>query len=423
MLTKEQIEDVKQIATETAKEVAKALVTELGIEKIQRKFTPGLGADGGDTGANITVGAGGEERLAADPKGGFPNFSQFCRAVYIAGRGKGERPEPLERWETAINTVAKTAGYMQEGDMAQGGYLVPIEFSNQLFMESLEASIVRPRATVIPMASNVIQIPVVVDTSHASNVFGGIIIYRPAEGGVKTPTNPTFGKVELHLHELAGLCYVSNSLLEDSAISLGPLLSQMFGEAIAYVEDDDFLTGSGANRALGVFNASNPALVTVAKETGQAADTVVAENILNLWARLPSACQKNAVWVANNDTFPQLATMSIAVGTGGVPVWLPAQGLATNPNGTLMGRQLFLSEKMATLGDAGDIGIADFKRYFIGEKGGMQTATSIHLRFNYDETAFRFTLRYDGQPSWLAPLTPKKSTTTLSPFLRLAERA
>jgi len=114
--------------------------------------------------------------------------------------------------------------------------------------------------------------------------------------------------------------------------------------------------------------------------------------------------------------------MVIAVGTGGVPVWLPMQGLAGNPNGTLMGRQLFLSEKMATLGDQGDIGIADFKRYFIGDRGGVQTATSIHLRFDYDETAFRFVLRYDGQPSWLQPLTPRKSAVTLSPFIVLAAR-
>lgn len=422
MLNEEQIKDVKAIATETAKEVAKALITELGIDKVIHKFNPATGTEGdGDT--TITVGATGEERLANDPKGGFRSFSDFAKMVYLAARGKGHIPEPLERWENAIETVAKTAGHMEEGDMAQGGYLVPIEFSNQLLMESLEASIVRPRATVIPMGSNVIQIPVVNDASHATSTFGGVIIYRPAEGTQKTASKPTFGRLELHLHELAGLCYVSNSLLEDSAVSIGPLLNQMFGESIAFIEDDDFLVGTGVNQALGAFNAGNPALVAVAAEGGQAADTIIAQNIINMWARMPAHCQRNAVWVANNDCFPQLATMVIAVGTGGVPVWMPMQGLAGNPNGTLMGRQLFLSEKMQTLGDQGDIGLADFKRYFIGEKSsGVQVATSIHLRFDYDETAFRFVLRYDGQPSWLQAVTPRRSAATLSPFIVLAAR-
>jgi len=431
MLNEEQIADVRQIATETAKEVAKSLVTELGLDKVMSKFHAGKGVgdesdpgaesdtDNATKGANVTVGASGSERLTSDPKGGFKSFADFAKSVYLAARG--QTPEPLRRWTNALSEVTKTAGYMEEGDMAQGGYLVPIEFANQLYMDSLEASIVRPRASVIPMSSNVLQIPVVNDSDHTSNFFGGIIIYRPAEGGQKTARNPKFGRVELHLHELAGLCYVSNSLLEDSPISLGPLLTQQFGEAIAFTEDYDFLAGDGANKALGAFNSSNPALIAITKETDQAADTIVTQNILKMWARLPSMCQSNAVFVANNDTFPQLATLTLDVGTGGVPVWMPAQGLAGSPNGTLMGRPLFLSEKMATVGDQGDIGLADFKRYFVGEKGGLRTATSIHIRFDYDETAFRFVLRYDGQPAWLNTLTPKKGDA-LSPFVVIQAR-
>ena len=78
---------------------------------------------------------------------------------------------------------------------------------------------------------------------------------------------------------------------------------------------------------------------------------------------------------------------------------------------------------MQTLGTQGDIGLADFSQYLIGDKGGIKVATSIHLRFDYDETAFRFVLRYDGQPWWLSALTPRRGTSTLSPFVVLAVRA
>jgi len=275
MLTKEQMEDVKTIAAETAKEVAKAVITELHLDEIKAKFHAGKGAgeDGGDGGSTVTV-LTGEERIASDPKGGFRSFSEFAQMVYLVGPNGKNTPEPLLRWDNALKVVTKTAGHMAEGDMSQGGYLVPIEFSNQLLMESLEASIVRPRATVIPMGSNSIQIPVVNDASHATSTFGGVIIYRPAEGGQKTASKPTFGRLTLTLHELAGLVYVSNSLLEDSAISLGPLLNQMFGESIAFVEDDDFLTGNGVNRALGAFNAYH-------QHVGQTSRTVPTQRYLD----------------------------------------------------------------------------------------------------------------------------------------------
>ena len=359
------------------------------------------------------------DRLADDPKGGFGAFWEFAKALHSAGPNGFNASEQLQAWGQAV----KTAGHMEEGDMGQGGYLVPEEFRAQLLLTALEDSIVRPRATHFPMQTNRLALPAVVDSTHATTLWGGVQIYRPGEAAQKTASKPAFGKVTLTLHKLTGLIYVSDELLEDSPISLEPLLGMMFGQAIAFTEDDDFLIGNGANQALGAFNAANPSLIAVAKEAGQGATTIVTENIDNMWARLHPRCQKNAVWVANIDTYPALAGMTRAVGTGGVSSWMPAGGVAGLPYQTLMGRPLLYSEKMQTLGTQGDIGLVDFSQYLIGDKGGIKTATSIHLRFDYDETAFRFVLRYDGQPWWLSALTPRKGTNTLSPFVVLAVRA
>lgn len=345
----------------------------------------------------------------------WSDFASFAHDIYVSGL-KGKSKE-LKEW------AQKTAGEMEEGDLSQGGYLVPEEFRAQLMRVALEASIVRPRATRIPMATNRVVMPAVVDDDHATDFFGGIIIQRTGEGAQKTKKNPVFGQIALTLHKLTGLVYVSDELLEDSPISLEPIIGSLFGQSIAFVEDEDFISGNGSNKALGAFNVSNPSLIDQAKETGQAADTIVFENIVKMWSRIHPASMRNAIWLANNDTFPQLATMSLSVGTGGVPVYMPSNGAAGAPFGTLMGRPLILTEKMETIGDAGDIGIADFSAYFIGDKGGIKTAASIHLRFDYDQTVFRFVLRYDGRPSWLTKLTPRNSTITLSPFVRLAERA
>ncbi len=399
--------DEKQIAEIAAKAAAEVVEK---LNKVEKKPIP--------VEDEVVIGKSPEGKLLEDKKSGFKSMGHFFTDLIRCEGPDGETSEALKNYSNALK---KTAGYMEEGDLSQGGYLVPEEFRATLLQTALESSIVKQRATVIPMASNRVTIPALVDDDHTSDYFGGVVIYRTAEKGSKTPKNPVFGKVGLTLHKLTGLCYVTDELLQDSVISIEPIIRNTFGQAIAFVQDYDFLRGNGANQALGVFHTSNPSIISVAKETGQDADTIVFENIIKMWSRLYPAGQAKAIWVANINTFPQLATMNMSVGSGGVPVYLPAGGVSGAPFATLMGRPLIFTEKMATIGDLYDIGLADFSQYIIGEKGGLNFATSMHVRFVTDEMAYRFVMRYDGQPWWLATLTPKAGST-LSPFITLAER-
>ena len=355
------------------------------------------------------------DNALSDPKAGFKSFGHFCTDLIKAEVSKDVSPE-LRKWE---GVMQKTAGYMEEGNLAQGGYLVPEEFSNKIMEKSLETSIVRPRAVIQPMGSNRLVIPADVDADHSSNFFGGITIYRTGEGAQKNRTNPTFGRIALTLHKVTGLCEVTDELLEDSVIALEANLTRKFSQAIAFVEDDDFLNGNGANMPIGVLNTINPAIVTVTAISGQGAATIIAENIRDMWMRMYPAGQAKAVWVANIETFAELFAMEMAVGTGGVPVWLPAGGMSGTPYQTLMGKPLIFTEKCQALGTAGDIALIDFSQYIIGQRGGLKMASSMHLRFDYDATVFRFVLRYDGQPTWLTTLQPKRGSNTLSPFVVL----
>jgi len=407
-------------------EVAKTIFEELASvveervgkveESVAKKLSDGLLE--GSKGFRLQTGATAEEKLVRH--GGFKSFGHFCVDIFKAGEdGRGASAE-LKKYDAAVKAAYGVNSLID----SEGGYLVPVEQSTQLLERALEASIVRPRAQILPMSTSHLEIPAIKDDSRSSNLFGGVVVYRTAEAGAYTKTNPKFRKVGLQLNKLSGLCYVTDEMLSDSPISVEALVMRLFPAAFAYKEDEEFLGGNGAGKPLGVYNAANNALIAVAKETGQAADTIVAENVIKMYSRCYG--KNSAVWVANHDTFPQLATMTLNVGTGGVPLWLPGnnQGLAGAPAGTLMGRPLILSEQVPTVGDQGDIGLYDFSQYLIGERSGegLQTATSIHLRFDYGETAFRFTLRNDGQPWWRAPLTPKNGST-LSPFVVLAERA
>jgi HK97 family phage major capsid protein len=177
-----------------------------------------------------------------------------------------------------------------------------------------------------------------------------------------------------------------------------------------------FLRGDGAGQPLGVMNAS--CLITVAKEAGQLADTLVFQNLTKMFARLHPACVKNSVWVASPTTIPELTTMGVTVGVGGSLVPVMSQ---SNGEFTILTRPVIFSEKMATLGDVGDILLADFSQYAVGLRKEVSIDKSQHVGFSSDVSTYRGIVRCDGMPLWASVYTPYTGAT-LSPFVTLAAR-
>jgi len=396
----------------------KALLKEHAEEMLNR----GVNADprlphGNAVESSVEMGDSPEDKLIKSGTGGFEDMAHFTKEVFRSDTNRGS--ERMREWDAAIR---KTAGYMHEDGEDGEGHLIPPEFKAEIDVIALEESIARPRVRELPMATGILTIPVVNESSRASTFYGGVNMTWENEGATGTETKPTFGKIKLIANKLSGKVYISDEMMSDSPISVGPLVSRMFGEAKAFIIDEAILTGSGVGKPLGAFNASNPCLISQAKETGQTADTIIAENILKMWMRLPASSRGKAIWIANGDAFLQLATLSLAVGTGGTTVGL-VKDATQGASATLLGRPLFLSEKMATLGDANDIGLCDLSKYYFGTKGGGRIASSTHARFIYDEACFKFSDRVDGQPALLSAVTPRKGSNTLSPMVGLAERA
>jgi HK97 family phage major capsid protein len=305
---------------------------------------------------------------------------------------------------------------------SDGGYLVKPEFSGEILKRTYEVGQVLQRVRDFPMNSTSLKINAIDETSRADGSrYGGIQVFRTAEADTVTAKKVKFAQVELNLKKLMGLVYATDELLED-APALESLINNVLPEEFAFKMEDEFFNGDGANGALGILNAD--CLVSVAKETGQLTKTIVYENIVKMWSRCYARSRANAVWFVNQDAEPQLFTMGITIGTGGSPVYLPPGGASASPYGSLFGRPVIPVEYAATLGTVGDIVLADFSQYLHGRKGGLKSASSIHVKFINDETTFRFTLRNDGQPWWKSALTPFKGTAnTQSPFVTLAARA
>lgn len=321
----------------------------------------------------------------------------------------------------AIETRHKIRNDYSSVVPSDGGFLVPESFRSTLLQETLETALVRPRAMVIPMETARVSFPALEVTSHASSVFGGMVAYWTEEAARLVKSNAKFSKVTLDAKKLTGYSVVPNELLADSMISLEGFINTAWPRTLTWAEDNAFINGTGVGEPLGFTAALNTAAVQVAKESGQSADTIVWENIIKMYARMLPTSLGNAVWFANINTFPELATMALSVGTGGSAVWL--NNGQEGPAASILGRPVVFTEKMATLGDAWDLAFVDLSYYMIGDRQTMQMASSTDIEFDTDQTAFRIISRVDGRPWMQSAVTPYKGAETLSPFVTLAARA
>jgi len=242
-------------------------------------------------------------------------------------------------------------------------------------------------------------------------------MFWTGEGRQLQGSQPKFRQLELSLQKLTGLLYATDELLAD-AVALEAFIMDAFAEEYGFMTDDAIFNGNGAGMPLGIMRSN--ALVSVPAEAGQPAGTVVFENLSNMWGRLPARSRRSAVWLINQEVEPQLDRLAIVAGTAA----LEARFVTYGPDGVLRikGRPVIAIEQAEALGTPGDIVLADHSQYLLIDKGPMESAVSIHVRFVWDEQTFRFIYRVNGQPIWNKPLTPYKGANPQSPFVALAAR-
>jgi len=342
----------------------------------------------------------------------FNSLGEQLAAVMNAGMRSGSVDPRLFNAASGLN----------ETTPSDGGFLVQTEYSDGILKNVWDSGVILPKISKITLSGNKngMELNGLDETSRVNGSrAGGIAVYTVAEAAAATASKPTFRKINLKLNKLMGLCYATDELLEDTN-ALAQTIQEGFRDEFDFKITDQIINGSGAGEALGILNSG--CVVSVSKETGQSADTIVFENINNMWSRLMAKSRPNAVWVINQDCEPQLNQMSIAVGTGGVPVYMPAGGASVSPYGTLFGRPVVPIEQCQTVGTTGDIMLCDFSQYKAIDKGGLRGDVSIHVQFLVDEQVFRFVYRFDGQPLLGSAITPFKGTNTLSHFIKLDSR-
>jgi HK97 family phage major capsid protein len=313
---------------------------------------------------------------------------------------------------------------------SEGGFLLATQHTAGLWQRVYETGEIMGRTFKIDIGNDADSVVIngMAETSRATGSrWGGMQAYWVAEATNLTASQMAFRRLRFSPHKLAVLTYATGEMLRNPR-TLESVINQVVPQEIAWMSENSFVRGVGGGQPLGILNADSTttpasgAFIPVAAEAGQAAGTIVSENISNMWSRMWARSRANAVWLINQDCEPQLDALSVQVGVGGVPVYMPPGGLADAPYGRLKGRPVIPVEYCSTVGTVGDILLVDWSQYGTSDRGGIQAASSIHVQFISDQMAYRFIYEIDGQPMWHLPLTPANGTNTLSPYIGLATR-
>ena len=388
-----------------------------------------LGDDHANAGANAPAAAGpaprvnnlasrgrvpAAPRISANGNFGFRNFGDFAFAVRNASLNGREVDQRLLR-----NAAASTYG--SEGSGADGGFAVPPDFRSEIMTKVFGEDSLVARTDAMRSSSNQITIPTDMTTPWDST--GGIQAYWTGEAAAISQSKPALQDITVKAHKLAVLVPITEELAED-APAIGSYLNRKVPEKLDFKISNALVRGNGVGQPLGFLNS--PALVTVSKESGpQTADTIVAANIVKMFARMPVQSRRTAVWLIHPDAEPQLPLMTI----GDQPIYVPAGGFRDSPFGTLLGRPVIPHQVCETVGDLGDIMFVDFAQYLALMKtgggrdaNGVKSDVSMHLWFDQDLLAFKTTVRLGGQPWWSAATSSRDGSFTQSPFVVLEAR-
>jgi len=342
---------------------------------------------------------------------GFETFGEFAQSVHLAAQ------QPASIDPRLVPEAALPSG-VSESRGEDGAYLIPPAYGQEIFTLSLQEDSFLALTDDYPLTgTNSMTWPRDLATPWGTP---GVKTYWQGEGTPGVPTRPRFRDFTQRLKKLIGLVRATDEVLSDARV-LGRYLTRRLSEAVRWESNEALMNGNGVTRPLGFAHANQGSMITVAKETSQAADTIVAANVVKMLGRLLPGSLARAIWMINQDAYHTLPLLTI----GNQPVFVAASAGLQNPvAGVLLGRPILITQTCQTLGDAGDLVIADWGAYVtITREGGASIAQSMHLYFDSDEHAFRVTFRLDGQP-WLdEQVVPARGSNNLGPIVRLANRA
>jgi HK97 family phage major capsid protein len=317
-------------------------------------------------------------------------FEKFLR------HGQVKAFEVMNEEERAAFTAIRKKS-LSEGDDAKGGTFVPEDFRLEVIRKIPNYSRVGALATRQVTSRDVLRYPKLKYTADDIKTSNVTVTWEDETDPV-TETDFTLGSTAVPVKKARALMKISNDLLEDDAIDIVALATDLLAESFGVEDDRVFTVGANprqpegfmTNDELEVINSTNAGNFTY-------------DGLVDLVYGLPEQYSENALFMCRRRSVANLRKIK---DTTNQPIWQP--GMQAGQPATLLGYPLKTNEHMPAIAANAVAAIfADFRRlYLVAEKIGMTVRRLDERYAETDETGFIARRRVGGKVQ--APWAGKK---------------
>ena len=270
-----------------------------------------------------------------------------------------------------------------ETTAADGGYLVPRSYSNELITSINEGSVLRTAgARVLNISgTNSFRVPTMTNATTAAII--------KAESTSFSEEYPTIGEIEFTPFKYTALSLATDELLADSRIDVfNQVLAPDAVNRFIKAENTDFATGGGSSAPQGVMIGGQVGV------TAAATNAITADEIIDTYHSLKTEYRRNAVWLMNDATLKVIRKFRESSTTGAY-LWQP--GLAQGQPDTILGRPVYTLSTVDTIATGKKvIAFGDMSYYWIADFGGLSFQRLNERYADIGQIGFRWYKRMDA---------------------------
>lgn len=254
---------------------------------------------------------------------------------------KGGHKESLNDFVTRKMDENPEYKTLSVGSDPNGGFLVTPELGGLIKTKVFESSPIRMLASVTTISSNSYE--VIVDYDEASSGW-------VSESGTRSTTNtPTFGKVDIPVHEMYANPKATSAALDDAVIDLEAWLADKVADKLARTEATAFVTGTGTGKPRGIMSYTAGTTISsgqIEQVNSGSASTFTYDGLVNLQNALKEAYQPSAVFLIKRATNAYL--MQIKDGEGR-PIFNMFFDKNVGMQPTIMGKPVYFADDVAAV--------------------------------------------------------------------------
>jgi HK97 family phage major capsid protein len=264
---------------------------------------------------------------------------------------------------------------------AQGGYLTPVLYYNDLVQALNVGSIMRSagaRVLSLP-GSESVKFPSLTNSTRA---------VKTAEAVAFDEVEPTVGEITFTPVKWTRLVKASDEILSDSRIDLvRQIIMPDVANAFVLAENADFTTGDGVGDPQGIVTGGTQGKLAAS------ATAITTDEVIDLYHALAYQYRNRANFMMNDATIKLVRKLKDSTNQY---LWQP--GLQAGQPDQLLGRPVIVNNDMATAAiNAKTIVFADFSYFWIADFAGLEIKPLMELYAASGQVGWRAFKRVDSR--------------------------